>query len=238
MRAAVLHRAGAPPEPGSWPEPVPGEAESLLAVEAAPISPLDLLLASGVSYFGPPPLPSVPRVQGVGRVLASGSLPVGARVWFQAPARSASALGALAEQTVDLRQHPDPEALRQAFLAASPEGYDLVLDPLCGPPADAALVTLRPGGRFVNLGSAAGPALQAPSTVLRSRSLSVLGYTNASLTPAETMATLAKVFDLAAGGVLRVRTETHALERVTAAWQRAAGEAPGRVVVLVDPAAS
>ncbi len=88
----------------------------------------------------------------------------------------------------------------------------------------------------MNLGSAAGPALRAPSTVLRSRSLSVLGYTNASLTPAETTATLAKVFELAAGGVLRVRTETHALEQVTAALQRADGQAPGRVVVLVDPA--
>ena len=40
----------------------------LVRVTAAPVTPLDLLCASGTSYFGPPDLPYVPGVQGVGVV--------------------------------------------------------------------------------------------------------------------------------------------------------------------------
>ncbi len=60
MRAAVLRQHGRPPEYGPHPSPrrVPGEA--LIRVTAAPVNPLDLLCASGTSYFGPPALPYVP----------------------------------------------------------------------------------------------------------------------------------------------------------------------------------
>jgi NADPH:quinone reductase-like Zn-dependent oxidoreductase len=63
-------------------------------VTAAPIVPLDLLCASGTSYFGPPPLPYVPGVQGVG-VLDSG-----ARVFFSTSAGMAPGDGSLAEHAV------------------------------------------------------------------------------------------------------------------------------------------
>ena len=51
-----------------------------MRVTAAPIVPLDLLCASGTSYFGEPALPYVPGVQGVGVVVAA--LAAGTRVWF------------------------------------------------------------------------------------------------------------------------------------------------------------
>jgi len=38
------------------PDPEPGPDETLVEVSAAPIVPLDLLCASGTSYFGPAPL--------------------------------------------------------------------------------------------------------------------------------------------------------------------------------------
>src|SRR5256885_10473503 len=44
--------------------------------------PLDLLCASGTSYFGPPAVPYVPGVQGVGVVERSGTVAPGTRVWF------------------------------------------------------------------------------------------------------------------------------------------------------------
>src|SRR3954470_820001 len=64
---------------------------------AAPVVPLDLLCATGTSYFGPPPLPYVPGVQGVGRVEQSSRLPVGTRVFVSTSAGMAPGDGSMAE---------------------------------------------------------------------------------------------------------------------------------------------
>src|SRR4051794_6944137 len=65
VRAAVLSSYGSAPEPAERPDPVAGPGQELIRVTAAPIVPLDLLCATGTSYFGAPPLPYVPGVQGV-----------------------------------------------------------------------------------------------------------------------------------------------------------------------------
>src|SRR3954470_7236950 len=67
---------------------------------AAPVVPLDLLCATGTSYFGPPPLPYVPGVQGVGRVEQSSRLPAGTRVFVSTSAGMAPGDGSMAELCV------------------------------------------------------------------------------------------------------------------------------------------
>jgi NADPH:quinone reductase len=74
MRAAVLRGHRSAPEVEQWQPPQPGPGESLIELRAAPITPLDLLCASGTSYFGPPALPYVPGVQGVGLVVKSATV--------------------------------------------------------------------------------------------------------------------------------------------------------------------
>ena len=69
----------------------------MVAVTVAPVVPLDLLCASGTSYFGEPALPYVPGVQGVGRVVRSPALEPGTRVWFATSAGMAPGDGSLAE---------------------------------------------------------------------------------------------------------------------------------------------
>ena len=81
MPAAVIHTHGAPPEHRLWPVPRRGPGQALVRVTAAPISPLDLLCASGTSYFGPPALPTSQGRRASAR-------------WKQpAPSRPASACG-------------------------------------------------------------------------------------------------------------------------------------------------
>jgi NADPH2:quinone reductase len=69
VRAAVIEEPGRPPAvvdrepPDATSEQVPVE------VTAAPITPLDLLCASGTSYFGVPVTPYVPGIQGVGTLV-------------------------------------------------------------------------------------------------------------------------------------------------------------------------
>jgi NADPH:quinone reductase-like Zn-dependent oxidoreductase len=69
-----------------------------VAVTAAPVVPLDLLCASGTSYFGRPATPYVPGVQGVGVIERSDVLSPGTRVWFATSAGMAPGDGSLAER--------------------------------------------------------------------------------------------------------------------------------------------
>ncbi len=95
MKAAVLSEPGTPPGYGEHPDPGPDDV--LVRVTAAPIVPLDLLAASGTSYFGRPAVPYVPGVQGVGVVEQSAAHAPGTRVWFATSAGMAPGDGSLAE---------------------------------------------------------------------------------------------------------------------------------------------
>ena len=70
----------------SGPVPRRGTGQALVRVTAAPISPLDLLCATGRSYFGPPQLPYMPGAQGVGTVVEADRFAPGQRVWFSCDA--------------------------------------------------------------------------------------------------------------------------------------------------------
>jgi NADPH:quinone reductase-like Zn-dependent oxidoreductase len=97
MRAALLRAYGGTVELAERPDVEPEPDETLVRVSAAPIVPLDLLCASGTSYFGQQPLPYVPGVQGVGVVKGSPDLRAGQRVWFATSAGMAPVDGSLAE---------------------------------------------------------------------------------------------------------------------------------------------
>ncbi|HUY52289.1 MAG TPA: hypothetical protein VMV92_42390, partial [Streptosporangiaceae bacterium] len=97
MRAAVISRHGEPPRYAYRPVPRRAPGQALIRVQAAPVNPLDLLCASGTSYFGPPALPYAPGAQGTGIIEASDTLPAGQRVWFSCDAGMAPGDGAMAQ---------------------------------------------------------------------------------------------------------------------------------------------
>jgi NADPH:quinone reductase-like Zn-dependent oxidoreductase len=104
MRAVELHTPGEPPAVVDRAEPEAGVGEVVVRVTAAPIVPLDLLCASGTSYFGVPRVPYVPGVQGVGTL-------DGRAVWFPTSAGMAPGDGSMAEAvavpSADLVPLPD-----------------------------------------------------------------------------------------------------------------------------------
>ena len=320
MRAAVLHTHGQPPSDAEHPDPVAGEGSSIVRVTAAPIVPLDLLCASGTSYFGPPALPYVPGVQGVGVVEESSTVPAGTRVFFATSAGMTAGDGSLAERAAvpdeDLVALEVPvldaavaaiglsgvagwmaltwrarmqagervlvlggggavgqvaigaarvlgasgvvavvrsDASRERALAAgadevvalSPDTdeltrllgdptYDVVIDPVFGVAATAASRVLAPGGRLVNLGGSSGDEAVFSSSVLRSRTASVLGYTNNALTTDQRRDALTAVLQHAAVGAITVAYETVTLADVTTAWTRqSTGRTSGRLVLTI-----
>ncbi len=325
MRAAVIERHGAAPSLVDRPTPAGGEDHALVRTTAAPVTPLDVLCATGKSYFGPPALPYVPGVQGVGVVEQAASWPGGTRVWFPTAAGMQPGDGSMAQQVTvpesGLVALPDrvedtvvaalglsavaawmaltwraalqpgeqvlvlgggsvvgQVAIQAAHLTGarrvvaacrSPRAQDragscgadavvalhdddvvddltarladqcdgdvdVVIDPLCGVPASAALRLVAPGGRFVNLGSSAGDGATFDSATIRSRSAAVLGYTNNSLSAEQKAKALTEVLEHAAQGRLTVAHEVVDLDDLPEAWDRQAqGRAERRIVVAL-----
>ncbi|HST88329.1 MAG TPA: zinc-binding dehydrogenase [Ktedonobacterales bacterium] len=149
MPAAVIHTHGAPPEHRLWPVPRRGPGQALVRVTAAPISPLDLLCASGTSYFGPPALPYIPGTQGVGTVEAAGTLTPGQRVWFPCVAGMQPGDGSMARFSV----------IEEASALALPDNVADELVAALGLSAIAAWMALtwrgqlRPGEQVLVLGA-------------------------------------------------------------------------------------
>jgi NADPH:quinone reductase len=323
MPAAVIHTHAALPEYLLRPLPPRREkGQALLQVVAAPISPLDLLCASGKSYFGPPQLPYIPGVQGIGVVIEADELPAGQRVWFscdagmkpgdgsmarycvvdessalvlpeqietdlaaslglsaiaawmsltwrgqlvpdeqvlvlgasgavgQVAVQAAKVLGARrviaasrdeigrnralshgADAAVDLTGD-DVEEISKRIVAACDGPLHLVIDPVWGLPAEAAVRVLAPHGRLVNIGSAAGPSARFESALLRSKLHNILGYTNSVLTHEQRAWALTEIFKHAVAGNCTIERETIPLSRIAEAWERQAGSARCKLILV------
>jgi NADPH2:quinone reductase len=322
MRAAVLREVGSAPVAGEFDDPpAPGDGQVLLAVEAAGLNPADLALASGTYYVPTPPVPYVPGIEAVGRVVASGdpAFAEGARLYVDLPAvphgtlaqrtlawtasagvvpddldagvacalgvaglaawlclehRAATQpgetvlvlgasgavgqfavqiakllgagrvvaagrsedslaraveLGADAAVRLDGRSVPE---LTEAFREAAEGDVHVVVDPLCGEPALAALESLALGGRLVQMGRSASETMEMPSATVRGRLLSILGHTNV-FTPADVKReAYARMTRHALAGELRMEVERVPLAEVAAAWERQASS-PGRKLVVI-----
>jgi NADPH2:quinone reductase len=105
---------------------------------------------------------------------------------------------------------------------------DLVVDPVFGEPAAAALRVLRPGGTLVNLGSSAGATAPIDSATLRGGSLQILGYTNNGLSWRRRAAMISEIAAHAAAGRLTVTHEPVPFTAVAEAWTQ---HGPGRRVL-------
>lgn len=105
MRAALVNRVGAPPEPAEREEPEPGEGQALIRVAAVALNPVEVRVAAG-QMPREPQVPYVPGLEGVGTVVQSERLPAGARVRFENHLPGFGKDGALRELAV-----ADDEAL-------------------------------------------------------------------------------------------------------------------------------
>jgi NADPH:quinone reductase len=322
MAAAVLRQYGTAPEYSRYPVPRRTTGQALIRVTAAPISPLDLLCASGKSYFGAPVLPYIPGVQGVGIVAESGSLTPGQPVWFSCSAGMKPGDGSLAEYCLIEEDSALvlPEGIDGASVAAlglsaiaawmaltwrgqlqpgeqvlvlgasgavgqvavqaakllgagrvvaacrSEVGRDqalkfgadavvdlngaevaeisqrisnacegalhLIIDPVWGVPAEAAMRVLATGGRLVNIGASAGASAQVDSATLRSRLHNLLGYTNNALNAQQKAEALAQILTHAVAGRLRVEREVLPLSHIADAWERQAASAHRKLILV------
>lgn len=124
MRAALISEVGHGPRcVEDHPEP---EADLVVDVTAAPINPVDLSIAAGRFYAGPPNAPYVPGVEGVGRTAD------GRRLWFETGAGYLGD-GSMAERA----------AVAEERAVALPDGVDDALAGCLGVAGIAAWVPLE-----------------------------------------------------------------------------------------------
>jgi NADPH:quinone reductase-like Zn-dependent oxidoreductase len=109
---------------------------------------------------------------------------------------------------------------------------DLVADPVWGPWAQPALACLKPGGRYLNAGAAAGDGTAFHVEWLRSAQLTLIGFSATRAEPADIIASYQHVAALAAAGSLALPTATYPLDEATQAWA-AQASSPGKKIVVI-----
>jgi NADPH:quinone reductase-like Zn-dependent oxidoreductase len=151
-----------------------------------------------------------------------------------AAARDAEALERARDLGADalVSLHDDVDDLAGTLReAAGGDGFDLVLDPLWGDPARAAIAATKSFGRVVNLGQSAGAETTLTSQAIRSKPVDVLGYTNYTAGEGRKAAAYAEMAGHAARGEITVRVERLGLDDVPEAWQRQGSSPHAKLVV-------
>lgn len=156
------------------------------------------------------------KIFGAGRVVAA--------------ARNAEQLATLvargwADDTVQLGTGDDEAALK----AASNGGFDVVLDVIYGPPAEAAMRATRPGARMMSIGVQAGQTvtLSLRDLVFRSH----IGVGTGQRPAAERQAAFDRLMALAVDKGLTVDTAVYAFDRADEAWAAQAGCPYAKIII-------
>jgi NADPH2:quinone reductase len=159
------------------------------------------------------------RLLGAGRIVAAGR-----RAEALERAREAGA-----DATVVL---DDGDDLAAAFAEAGGGGIDVIVDPLWGAPAEAAVKAANRFARHVALGQSAGAEATFTSAEVRGTPLSIVGHTNYAIPLQDRREAYERMAAHAAAGELSVDVERVPLDDVEAAWERQAA-GPGAKLVVV-----
>jgi NADPH:quinone reductase-like Zn-dependent oxidoreductase len=157
------------------------------------------------------------RILGAGRVVAAD----------RRPERLAHLDSADATVVLD-----DGTDLVDRFRAASPSGYDVIIDPLWGAPAAAAMQAAARGARHVQVGHLAGVDIVLPAPVIRSAAIDVRGMAAFHASREVRQAAFLALTEHAASGQLTVNLEEFPLSQVQEAWRRQSN-GPGTKLVLI-----
>lgn len=197
---------------------VAGLAGWMPVAARAPVQPDDrVLVLAATGTVGRVALQAA-RVLGAERVVAAGRDAEGLK--------RALALGA--DEAVSLEESDLVERIRDA---CGGDGPTLVVDPLWSEPARLAAEAAAPNARIVHMGQSAGAEATFASSFVRGKQLSILGYSNFRLTPAQRISAYGDLVAHVAAGRIRIDVETFPLDRVADAW-RAQQQGVKAVVLL------
>jgi NADPH2:quinone reductase len=210
IQAAIVDAPGAQPRLGSVALPPRTPGTTLVAVVAAPLNPLDLVIASGTFHSVRHEEPYVPGSECAGVVLASDRYPPGSLVYAECHASPATA-GAFAARVL----------IADEDLLPLPDGLDPVLAAAVGNAGTAAFMPLvetarlRPGERVLVLGATGAVGQLAVQVAHRSGAGRVTGV-------ARDYTALERLLTLGADAVVELRAD-EGTEELAARLLAAAG---------------
>jgi NADPH:quinone reductase-like Zn-dependent oxidoreductase len=155
---------------------------------------------------------------GAGRVIAAGR--------NRDALQRAKRLGA--DETVVLAAATD---LVAAYRDAAGGSVDVVMDYVCGAPAEAALDVLATYGRLVHIGTRAGPAMTVPGATARRSCIDIMGF-GYYHAPVEMQAeAFSELCRLATSDEIALDVETRPLSDIGVAWDAPASDRRRQVLI-------
>jgi NADPH2:quinone reductase len=159
------------------------------------------------------------KAQGAGRVVAAG----------RDPDRLRRAAEWGADATVTIASRTD---LAAAFRAAAGEqGFDVIIDPMWGEPALAAMQAAAHDARHIQIGHSAGATTQLPAPVVRTARLQILGFAFLHAPADVRREAYLTLTGHAARGHLHVDVLPIPLADAATAWEQQQRGAPAKLVL-------
>lgn len=161
------------------------------------------------------------RLLGAGRIIAAG----------RNPKALAKAKEMGADITIDI---DDNEGLTTALKDASVKDVDVMVDYLNGPATTIALNFAGEGGRLVQIGSALGPNVCAPASLLRKQNLSIMGFAYYHAPYDKQVEAYLALSHAVLDGAVFIDLEEMPLSNIEQAWTRQKSERGPRLVLIPD----
>jgi NADPH:quinone reductase-like Zn-dependent oxidoreductase len=158
------------------------------------------------------------KLLGAGRVVAA--------------ARGGERLERMRDRGADALVDLDAEHLLEKLTEAAGGGADVIVDPLWGEPALAAMGAARLGARFLQIGHMASPTAEVPALTIRSALLDLLGFVVFRVPLEVRRDAYRRLTEHAARGEVEVDLERVSLDDVEDAWRRQQ-EGPDAKLVVV-----
>jgi NADPH:quinone reductase-like Zn-dependent oxidoreductase len=190
---------------------------ALLALERAEPAGGERVLVLGASGGVGQMAVQLAKLMGAGRVVGAG--------------RSAERLERVRELGADEVVELGDGDLTEAFARAAGGQLDVVIDPLWGEPAMAALRAIAPEGRLVNVGQSAGTDVRLPLEIVRNRQGAIHAISSGWTELGRKTGAYRRLLEHAVAGRLTVDREVVPLDDVAAAWQRQ-DASPGKKLVI------
>lgn len=168
----------------------------------------------------------------VGQIAVQGAKLLGA-ARVVAAARSQPGLDRALELGADAAVRLGERDDLPAALADAASGrIDVVIDPLWGEPAAAAIDAASFGARIVHLGASVSPQATISSAAVRGKTLLIMGHTNFAAPPETKAEAYRAMAQEAARGELRVEVLRLPLEQVEDAWGQLQASAHRKLVLV------
>lgn len=126
---------------------------------------------------------------------------------------------------------PDTDLVEAFRNTVDGRGFDVIIDPVWGEPALAAMRVAARGARHIQIGQSAAPTIELPADIIRAARLELLGFAHVD-PPAEIRRNAyLKLTGLAATGALNVDTTVLPLADCQQAWEIQQQGSPRKLVL-------